>query len=74
MSSPVSPIAQAIAAGFKLLKTVMDTAESRKLRKAIEAGEKYIQVSEGTSPYTDLSNASRRKLLRRYKIRFFKYN
>ena len=45
MPNPTAPIAQAIAEGFKLLKTVMDAAQSRRMRKAIEAAEKYIQVN-----------------------------
>ena len=72
--SPVAPIAQALAAGFKLLKTVMDTAEVRKMRKAIEAAEKYIQVSNKDGEFNDITDERKEKLLVHYSKRFFKYN
>ena len=51
MPAAVGAVATAIAEGFKLLKTVMDTAESRKMKAAIEAAEKYIQVNTKTGQY-----------------------
>jgi hypothetical protein len=73
--NPAAPIAQAVAEGFKLLKTVMDTAQSRKMRKAIEAGEKYIQVNEKEGEFNyDMEEKKRKDRLRHYKKRFFKYN
>ena len=75
MPNPTGPIAQAIAESFKLLKTVMDTAVSRRMRKAIEAGEKYIQVNENEGDFNyDMDDKKKQDKLRHYKKRFFKYN
>ena len=75
MPNPTAPIAQAIAEGFKLLKTVMDTARVRRMRKAIEAGEKYIQVNEGEGEFDfPMSEDKKKDRLRYYKKRFFKLN
>ena len=73
MSSTIS-VADAIGAGFKLLKTVIDTKQVRDMRKAIEAGEKYIMVNEGTSSYGKQSIDKKNKYLRHYKKRFFHFN
>jgi hypothetical protein len=74
MPSPVAPIAQAIAEGFKLLKTVMDTAESRKMKAAIEAAEKYIQVNTKTGQYEKIDDKIQKQYLTHFSKRFFKYN
>ena len=75
MPNPTAPIAHAIAEGFKLLKTVMDTARVRRMRKAIEAGEKYIQVNEKEGEFDyDMDEKKKKARLRYYKKRFFKYN
>ena len=74
MSTPVGPIAQAISDGFKLLKTVLDTAEVRSMRKAIEAGEKYIQVNEKVGEFDYLNDEQQKRHLLKYRKRFFKYN
>lgn len=68
------PIAQAIAEGFKLLKTVLDTAEVRGMKKAIEFGEKYIQVNEKAGKFKDIDDKEQKKLLKYYNTKFFKYN
>ena len=49
---------------FKMLKV-----ENKRLKKAVEAGEKYIQTNN-----EDLSPARRTKLLKHYEKRFFHYN
>jgi len=74
MPNPTAPIATAIAEGFKLLKKVLDTSEARKMRKAIEAGERYIQVNEGIGAYEGLNEDKRVKYLKHFSKRFYKYN
>ena len=72
--TPVGAIADAISAGFKLLKTVLDTAEVRKMRAAIEAGEKYIQVNTKTGQYEKIDDKKQKDYLLHFSKRFFKYN
>jgi len=72
--SPVAPIAQAIAEGFKLLKTILDTAEVRKMHAAIEAAEKYIQVNTKTGQYEEIDDKKQKDYLIHFSKRFFKYN
>ena len=74
MPSPAAPIAQAIAEGFKLLKTILDTAEVRKMHAAIEAAEKYIQVNTKTGQYEGIDDKTKEKYLVHFSKRFFKYN
>jgi len=74
MPSPAAPIAQAIAEGFKLLKTILDTAEVRKMHAAIEAAEKYIQVNTKTGQYEKIDDKTKEKYLVHFSKRFFKYN
>ena len=74
MPVPIGPIAQAIAAGFKLLKARSDTAVYRRMRKAIEAGEKYIQVNSKSGMFEKLTLEKRKKKLLYYSKKFFKYN
>jgi hypothetical protein len=75
MTNPTAPIAQAIAEGFKLMKTILNTAQARKMRKAIEVGEKYIQVNEGEGQFNyKMDEGKKRDKLRYYKRKFFKYN
>jgi hypothetical protein len=70
----VNAIAEAISNGFKLWKTVMDSAESRKMRKAIEFGEKYIQVNERTGKFANVNDKKRTALLSYYHTKFYRYN
>lgn len=74
MSSPVGPIAQAIAEGFKLIKTVLDTAAVRKMKACIEAGEKYIFVNEKQGEYETLPVEKQAKYLKHFRKRFFNLN
>lgn len=71
---PITSVADAITAGFKLLKTIMDTAESRKMQKAIEAGEKYIQVNTKAGQFLNIDDKKQKKYLVHFSKRFFKYN
>ena len=70
----VNAIAQAISDGFKLWKTVMDSAESRKMRKAIEFGEKFIQVQSKEGEFASIDDKKRTRLLAYYRTKFFRYN
>jgi len=70
----VNAIAQAISEGFKLWKTVMDSAESRKMRKAIEFGEKYIQVNEKEGKFANVNDKKQKALLSYYHTKFYRYN
>jgi hypothetical protein len=72
--TPVGSIATAIAEGFKLLKTVMDTAEVRRMRAAIQAGESYIRVNKKDGEYANIEDKQQGKLLLHFEKRFFKYN
>jgi len=74
MPNPAAPIAEAIAAGFKLLKTVLDTKQVRHMKAAIEAAEKYIQVNEKSGAFSTIDEKKQKKLLRHFSKRFFKYN
>jgi len=74
MPGPTGPIAQAIAEGFKLLNTLQQTSRVRRMRKAVDAAEKYIQVNQGDSPFDHIKPENRKDKLRYYAKRFFKYN
>ena len=75
MPNPTAPIALAIAEGFKLLKKVMDTSDVRRMRKAIEAGEKYIQVNENEGEFNyEMKPSKKKDKLRYFKRKFFKFN
>jgi len=68
-------IAQAITAGFKLIKGLNDSAQYRRSRKAVEAGEKYIQVNQGSGEFNyTMTPEQKDKKLSYYAKRFFKYN
>lgn len=66
----IGPIATAIAEVSKVIGKWMTSSQRRKMVKAIEAGEKYIQTNEDSA----LKKERKQKLLRHYKKRFFKYN
>ena len=60
--------------GIKYLTLLQQTAPIRKMKSAIEAGEKYIQVNEGRGEFKDMTDIQRLKYLRHYAKRFFHYN
>lgn len=75
MPDPITTIAGAIKEGLSLWKSFINTRESaynrkmdKKLRKALEYGEKFILTSELED------SQERTKKLKRYKNKFFKYN
>lgn len=74
MPNPVGPIATAISEGFKLLKTVLDTAEVRKMRKCIQVAENYIRVNQREGQFDDLTDEQQKKKLKYYSRKFFKLN
>lgn len=51
-----------------------DKIDEARAKAAIDAAEKYIMVSEGTSPYDKLDDKKRAKYLRHFKKRFIAYN
>ena len=74
MPAAVGPIAQAITEGFKLIRQIRETAVIRKMRKAIDTAEKYIQVNEKEGEFDHLNDDQQQKKLKYYQRKFFKYN
>ena len=66
----VDAVATAISEGFKLIANILSGSDKRRIRKLIDAGEQYILANENPS----LHQEDRRKLLDKYRKRFFKYN
>ncbi len=67
-------IAGAIREGFKFFAQWNKSREKRKMKNAIEAGEKYIQVNEKSGEFKKISQKEQLRLLRHYSKRFFHYN
>jgi len=72
--NPVTAIATAIAECSKAFGTHMATRKVRLMKAALDAGENYIHVQEGFGDYKDITQARKDKLLRKFRIRFFKFN
>lgn len=70
----VGPIANAITEGFKLIRDIRETSTIRKMKKAIEMGEKYIQVNEKEGEFDYLNEDQQKRKLKFYQKKFFKYN
>jgi len=70
MSDPVTQIAVAISEGFKLVANILAGSDMRRIRKAIDSGEKYILTSEDPSIRADVKY----KLLKKYREAFFEHN
>ena len=68
--SSISPIAQAVSEGFKLIANILAGADKRRVRKLIDSGEKYILTNENPS----ISGERKSKLLQKYKQDFFNLN
>ena len=66
----VTPIISALGEFFKY----KSTAGIMRMKAAIEAGEKYIQVNEKEGEFKKLSKVKQKKYLKHYYRRFFKYN
>lgn len=63
-----------IEEGIKYCNALLKTAPIRKMKAAIEAGEKYIQVNQKSGMFKDIDKGTQIKLLRHYSKRFFHYN
>jgi len=70
----VNAIAKAISEGFKLVRQIRETSVIRKMRKAIDYAEKYIQVNEKEGEFDYLSDDQQKKKLAFYQRKFFKHN
>lgn len=66
----IKEIAGALQQGFKLLAEWNKSRDKRRMKAAIEAGEKYIFTNEDDK----ITGNNRKKLLRHYRKRFFHYN
>lgn len=72
--SPIGPIAQALAEIAKVVGQWQASAERRRMQSAIEAAEKYIQISECEGEWENTPTTKRVNLLKHYRRRFFKLN
>ena len=63
----ITAIGNAVSEVSKVLGKWLSSAQRRKMTKAIEAGEKYILTNES-------EDKNKKRKLRYYKKRFFKYN
>ena len=66
----IGAVATAISEGFKLIANVMAGADTRRMRKAIDNGEKYILTNEDAV----MDVVKRQKLLKKYRDNFFDKN
>lgn len=71
---PVTAIANAIAEASKVIGQWMASADRRKMQSCIEAGEKYIMVSEGLGEFSNITTTKRQALCDYWRKRFFKLN
>lgn len=70
----VQAIAAAIAEVSKIIGNWQVSREKNRMQAAIEAGERYILVSEKDGEYKDIADERRQQLLRHFRKRFFAYN
>ena len=70
----VTAIANALAEGSKAYYTFLATREVRYMKAALDAGERYIHVNEKFGENKDLTDEQQNRLLRKFRLRFFKYN
>ena len=70
----VGPIAQAIAEVAKVIGNWQNSKDRRKMKAAIEAAEKFIQVSGRDGEFKELTTKKRQQFLTHYRKRFFRYN
>ena len=73
-ADPITAIANAIAEGSKLFHTMLATRKIRHMKASIDAGERYIHVNEGFGENTNLEPEDKKRLLKKFRKRFFKYN
>ena len=67
-------LAKAFKSGVDYLTLLLKTSRLRRMKAAIEAGEKYIQVNQKSGEFEKISDEEQVKLLRHYAKRFFHYN
>ena len=70
----VSEIAKAISAGFKVLGNWQKTRAVRRYKKAIDAGEEYIHVTECFGKFKTMNREKREIARRKARRAFFRYN
>ena len=71
---PVTAIANAVAEFSKAFGTYMATREVRHLKAALDAAERYIFVNERMGENEELTDVQQKKLLAKFRKRFFKFN
>ena len=69
-TTDIGLIAQAVSKIADIIAHFQKTAQVRRMRTAIDAGEKYIMCSEST----DLKKKKKEKRLLHYKRQFFAHN
>lgn len=74
MATNAGLIAQAISEVAKVVGAWMASADRRKMEAAIEAGEKYIRISECEGEFENIPTTKRAALLAYWRKRFFKFN
>jgi hypothetical protein len=75
MSIPIVDNAlKVITEGIKYLTLLQKTSPIRKMKKAIDAGEKYIQLDKREGPFRDISDKQRASLMKHYCKIFFNNN
>ena len=72
--TPVTSISNLFTEVAKIIGEWQKTSVARRMRAAIECGEKYIQVNERSGEYSTISDQRRLQLLGYYRKKFFKYN
>jgi ribosomal protein L16 Arg81 hydroxylase len=73
-ADPVTAIANAIAEFSKAFGTYMATRRVRHMKAAIDAAERYIFVNERLGENADLTDEKQKKLLTKFRKRFFCFN
>ena len=74
-ADPVTSIAKAVSSVADLVAKYLSTREVRRMKAAIDAAERYIQVNEKMGDENrELNAEDRKKLLGKFRRRFFKFN
>lgn len=73
-AEPITAIANAISGISDIIGKYLATRQVRRMKAALDAGERYIHVSEGFGENAELDEKDKIKLLKKLRIRFFKYN
>jgi len=73
-ADPITAVATAIAEVSKTIGRIMATKRIRHMKAAIDAAERYIFVNERMGENAKLSDDEQKKLLQKFRKRFFKFN